>query len=128
MSNKNLNQKQIDAVVDALLLPDKKRGKERYTADQTGLEWSDRQRKYFLMTGGFDPCKPRPSETITVREGKSEMTLTLPKIPEGYEPALEKLVKETLQFCAHVVTYGPCHPANLKQFEMFLREHSMEMK
>ena len=126
MSSKDLTQKQIDAVVDALLLSDKKRGKEKYTPDSDGLEWSDRQRKYFLMTAGHDPCKKRPSKTITVREGESEMTLTLPKIPEGYDLALEKLLKETLQFCCHVVTYGPCHPANLKQFEMFLEKNSVE--
>jgi hypothetical protein len=124
--SRDLTQSQIDAVVDALLLPDKKR-KERYTTDPTtGIEWSDKQRKYFLMTGGHDPCKPRPSQTVEVREGESEITLTLPKIPEGYDLALERLIKETLQFCCHVVTYGPCHPANLKQFEMFLEKNSVE--
>ena len=120
--SKNVNQEQIDAVVDALLLSDKKHKKERYTEDKSGLAWSDRQRKYFLMTGMHDPCESKPSESVTVREGESEISLTLSKIPEGYDDALHELLEQTLKFICHHITYGPSHPANLKQLKWFLEQ------
>ena len=126
MSKKPVNQEQIDAVVDALLLPDKKRGKEKYTEDNSGLSWSDRQRKYFLMTGMSDPCVQSPSESLTIREGESEITLTLPKVPEGYDAALNELLGQTLKFVCHHITFGPSHPANLKQLKWFLEQTKID--
>ena len=122
MSKNNVNQEQIDAVIDALLLPDKKRGKDAYTQDTSGLSWSDRQRKYFLMTGMNDPCVAKPSETITVREGESELSLTLANIPEGYDEMVDELLQQTLKFICHHITFGPSHPANLKQLKWFLEQ------
>jgi len=119
--SKSVNQEQIDAVIDALLLPDKKKSKkERYTEDASGLAWSDNQRKWFLMTGGKDPCTEKPSESIIVREGESEISLALADIPDGYDEAIEELLQQTLKFICHHITYGPSHPANLKQLKWFL--------
>ena len=116
--SKKISTEELDAVVDALLIPDKKRtkGKENYTPDPvTGTSWSDRQRKYFLMTSGYDPCEGKPPKKITVRAGESEISLTLPEISEGYEEEFRKLLKITLKFICQQNTFGPQHPSNLKQ-------------
>ena len=124
--SKKVNQEQIDAVVDALLLPDKKNKKERYTPDKSGLSWSDRQRKFFMMTGGSDPCEIKPSETITVRAGESEISLTLPKIADGYDNSFKELLNLTLKFICHQNAFGPCHPSNLKQLAWILSQADLD--
>ena len=116
--SKKVSTEELDAVVDALLLPDKKKkkGQENYTPEpKTGISWSDRQRKYFLMTSGYDPCEGKPPKKITVRAGESEISLTLPEMAEGYEEEFRKLLKITLKFICQQNAFGPCHPSNLKQ-------------
>ena len=113
---KPVDSDQIDAVIDALILTDKKNKKiDKYTPDSNGLQWSDRQRKYFLMTGAQDPCVEQPSQSITVRAGESEISLTLPKMAEGYEEQFRRLLKITLKFICQQNAFGPQHPSNLKQ-------------
>ena len=126
--SKNVKVEALDAVIDALLLPDKKNKKERYTEDPiTGIAWSDKQRKYFLMTGGYDPCVVKPSKTICIREeGGSELSLTLPDISDGYEETFKKLLKITLKFICHQNAFGPYHPCNLKQLAWILERADIE--
>ena len=118
MSKDDVTRDELDAVIDALLLPDKKNKnkKENYTPDpKTGISWSDKQRKYFLMTSGYDPCDGKPPKSIVVREGESEISLTLPDISKGYEEEFRKLLKITLKFICQQNAFGPQHPSNLKQ-------------
>ena len=118
---KPVDSDQIYAVIDALILTDKKNKKiDKYTPDSNGLQWSDRQRKYFLMTGAQDPCVEQPSQSITVRAGESEISLTLPKIAEGYEEQFRRLLKITLKFICQQNAFGPCHPSNLDQLAWVL--------
>ena len=125
---KPVDSEQVDAIIDALLIPDKKNKKpERYTTDpNTGIAYSDRQRKYFLMTSGYDPCVGKPSKAITVRAGESEISLTLPEIANGYEESFRKLLKITLRFICQQNAFGPCHPSNLEQLAWILSQADLD--
>ena len=72
------------------------------------------------MTSGYDPCDGKPAKNITVRAGESEISLTLPKIAEGYEEQFRRLLKITLKFICQQNAFGPCHPSNLDQLAWIL--------